>query len=225
MVLTPINRSLRIKITLAIVLPLILILGLFTAIEYNRHRRVVLSNLSILAGQSGRVVEANLRHAMLQTDFDEVQIVLDTLEQSEVFEVVYLLDPSGEIIFSANQGAVGTQLSNSHPDCQPCHSLPASERPQSVVVEPADSQRQVFRSMQPILNQEECTECHDASQRILGLLLTDISMEPMEAALQADLRENAVWWGISIFTTMMIVNFIINQFVLNDNFQTGVNNE
>lgn len=219
-----VNRSLRIKVTLAIVLPLMVILGAFTIIEYNRHREVVLSNLSVLAGQSGRVVESNLRHAMLESDFAEVQTVLDTLGESDEFDVVYLLNPSGEVIFAPEQQGVGTQLTNSHPDCQPCHSMAVAERPQSIVITPAGREERVFRSMQPIVNREECAACHDSDERILGLLLTDISMEPMEAALAADLRENVVWSAITIVTVVLIVNIILNRFVLNrlEKFATAI---
>jgi signal transduction histidine kinase len=211
--LKAVTTGLRIKVTLAILVPLLLVLGAFTSIEYARHRRAVLSNLSTMAGQSSRVIESSLRHAMLESDFDEVQAVLDSIGQSDEFNVVYLLDPSGQVIFAPGKVGVGQHLSNTHKDCQPCHALPVDERPQSVIVQP-EGQGRVFRSMQPIENRPECAECHDPDQRILGLLLTDISMAPMEAALSADLRENMLWWIVSIVTSVVVVNIVLSRFVL-----------
>ena len=135
MSLKAVKIGLRAKVTLAILVPLLIVLGIFTSIEYARHRRTVLSNLSMMAGQSSRVIESSLRHAMLESDFGEVQAVLDSIGQSEEFNVVYLLNPSGEIIFAPGGVNVGQQLNNSHADCQPCHKLTADARPQSVIVE------------------------------------------------------------------------------------------
>jgi len=209
-----VTTGLRIKVTLAILVPLLLVLGVFTSIEYERHRQGVLANLSIMAGQTSRVIESSLRHAMLQSDFEEVQAVLDSIGQSEEFNVVFLLNPSGEIIFAPGESNVGQQLNNTHPDCQPCHRLPADERPQSVIVQP-EGQERVFRSMQPIENRPECAECHSPDQRLLGLLLTDISMASMEHILAANLRENILWWLVTIATSIVVVNVVLNRFVLN----------
>jgi signal transduction histidine kinase len=213
MSLKAVKIGLRAKVTLAILVPLLVVLGIFTSIEYARHRRTVLSNLSLMAGQSSRVIESSLRHAMLESDFGEVQAVLDSIGQSEEFNVVYLLNPAGEIIFAPGGVNVGQQLNNSHADCQPCHKLTADARPQSVIVE-LEGQGRVFRSMQPIENKPECMECHDPNQRLLGLLLTDISVAPMEAALAADLRENMLWWLVTIGASVVVVNIVLNRFVM-----------
>ena len=127
------TRSLRAKVTLGSVLPLVIILGLFTAIEYIRHRAVVLDNLSLLAAQSGRVIENSLRHAMVESNFTDMQIMLDSIGEGEDFRLVYLLDTNGKVIFAPKGEGVGIQLDNSQPDCLPCHRLPPKKRPGSIV--------------------------------------------------------------------------------------------
>jgi hypothetical protein len=67
---------------------------------------------------------------MLDSDFAGVQGLLDTVGTMEEFQVVYLLDTSGEVIFAPNGEGVGLRLENRAADCQPCHSLPADERQQ-----------------------------------------------------------------------------------------------
>jgi signal transduction histidine kinase len=188
-------------------------LGVLTAIEYSYHQATVLDNLSLLASLSGQVIESNLRHAMLDSDFTEVRALLDTIGGSEEFEIVYVLDTSGQVIFAPDNVGVGTQLDNRQPDCQPCHRLPIAMRPRSVVVTGDDGQR-VFRSMHPIENGRACSRCHDSDERLLGLLLTDISLSPMEEALAVDLRENMLWWLGAIFVTVIVVNLVLSRFVL-----------
>lgn len=207
------ERSLRAKVTLGIVLPLLLILSTFLVIDYRRHRAEVLEDLSLLAAQSGRVIENNLRHAMVESDFTEVQLILDSIGETEDFRVVYLIDTDGKVIFSPNKQGVGIQLNNNQPDCQPCHRLPPEERPGSVVVE-ADDGQSVFRSMLPIKNAPECSTCHDPSKPLIGLLLTDIPIAPVEAALAGHMREDILWWVGAILVTVLVVNLALSRIVL-----------
>lgn len=213
MSLNPLRRSLRTKVTLGFVLPLILILGIVTVIEHEHHQATMLANLSQLAALSGQVIESNLRHAMPGSDFTEVRALLDTLGGNEEFKSIYVLDTSGKVVFAPGNKGVGIQLDNHQPTCQPCHRLPVDERPRSVVVMADDGQR-VFRSMNPIWNGSTCTECHGSNKRLLGILLTDISLSPMEHALAADLYENVLWWGGAIFITVIVVNLVLSRFVL-----------
>ncbi len=207
------RSSLRAKVTFAVVLPLILMLTIFITVQHVQHRRVVLSDVSLLAAYSGQVLEANLRHSMLNSDFAEVQALLDAIGESERFRVVYVMDTTGRIIFSPNGQDVGLRLDNSEPDCQPCHRLPGAERPASAVTTTSDGQR-IFRSMQPIRNDPECAQCHGTEDRLRGLVLTDISMAPLEASVQAHLRNSLLWSIGIVLGTTLLVNVVVSRFVL-----------
>jgi len=208
-----VKNSLRAKITLGVILPLILVLGIFAVIENNRQQEVVINHLTSSAARSVRVIENSLRHAMLESDFAEVQTVLDSINDTEDFRVVYLLDTNGEIIFAPNQIGVGTKLNNSDPGCQPCHRLEVNARPGSVIVTVEDGQR-VFRSMYPIRNSSKCSVCHDPAQKTIGLLLTDMPVAPVEKALEPGFQEDFYWWVGMILLTALIVNFSMNSLVI-----------
>ena len=194
-------------------MPLILILGIFTIIEASRHRELELFNLTLLASQSGKVIESSLRNAMLESNFDEVQRILDTIGETGDFRIVNLMDTSGKVIFAPHHEGVGEILNNDHPSCQPCHKLPPEARPSSVVVT-ADTGQRVFRSMYPIKNAPECTACHDPNEPLIGLLLTDIPVAPIEGVLAADLRENLLWWVGTILVTVLVVNLAMSNIVI-----------
>jgi signal transduction histidine kinase len=208
-----INNSLRAKITLGVTLPLVIVLGIFAIIENNHQQKVILNQLTSSASRSGRVIENSLRHSMLKSDFSEMQTVLNSINDTEDFRVVYLLDTNGEIIFAPNQLGVGNQLENTAPGCITCHRLKPDARPESVIVTAEDGQR-VFRSMYPIRNAPECSKCHDPTQKIIGLLLTDIPVAPVEQAMESDFRDNLYWWVGMILLTALIVNFSMNSLVI-----------
>lgn len=207
------RRSLRLKVTLGVVLPLVLILGTFTTIEYSRRREAMLTNLSFLASQTSRVIENGIQHEMISRNREGLQHMLDAIGEDKTLRIVYLLDTNGRVVFAPEAKNVGQQLDNRDPTCQPCHRLSAAERPESVVVTLPDEQR-VFRSMNPIENQPKCQGCHSPEQRLIGILLTDISMAPLESSLAADLREDILWWVGTILTTVIIVNLAMSRLVI-----------
>lgn len=207
------RMSLRIKVTLVLFVTLVIILGLFNFIEYQNHQETLLSTLSFLAAETGRVVENSLEHEMLARNLTGMQEILDAVGENEDIQALYLMDTSGRVIFSPEGENVGAQLYNSDPTCQPCHRLTREERPSSIVVELPDGER-IFRSMNPIENRPECYTCHDPSQRISGLLLIDFSIEPFAESIKLDLRENIYWGIVSIITILVVINLTLNRLVL-----------
>jgi signal transduction histidine kinase len=188
-------------------------LGFSTVVAYIRLQKIFLDQLSSLASHSGQLIEDNLRHEMVDSDLEGIQVILDTVNENDDFQIVYVMDTESKVVFAPNGEGIGISLDNNQPDCQPCHGLRTEERPSSVIVTATNGQR-VFRSMQPIENSTECAECHDPNERILGLLLTDIPIAPFEKDLASSLRGNLFWWAGIILLTILMVHFIINRFVL-----------
>ncbi len=96
MVPSLLSRSLRAKVTLGVVLPLVLILGAFTAIEYARHRQATLVNLSLLAAQTSKVIENSLQQDMLAGKSEGIQHALNAIGEDRTIRVVYLLGISSQ---------------------------------------------------------------------------------------------------------------------------------
>ena len=78
-----VNRSLRTKVIFGVVLPLLLILGFFTVVEYIRLQEIILGQLSSLASHSGQLIEDNLRHEMVDSDLEGIQVILDTVNEND----------------------------------------------------------------------------------------------------------------------------------------------
>ncbi len=192
---------------------MVLMLGIFMFFEYTLHRSSLLNNLSSLASYNGEVIEETLQSSMLESDFTNVQKTLDLVGKNKIFRVVYILDPSGRVLFAPKGAGLGIQLDNQNSTCQPCHKLPTDQRPSGVVITEVDGQR-VFRSMHPIENSPSCQQCHDPKQKLLGLLLTDISVAPFEAAMVADLRDNIILGCSVILISAIIANLVMGRLVI-----------
>jgi hypothetical protein len=67
------KMSLRLKTSLLIMVPMVLILTLSSAISYARQRDRALTSMSLLAAQTGQVIENALVHDMLLADLESIQ--------------------------------------------------------------------------------------------------------------------------------------------------------
>ncbi|NIQ08783.1 MAG: HAMP domain-containing protein, partial [Gammaproteobacteria bacterium] len=207
------GAGLRARVTIAVVVPLVIILGLFTAVQYQRQRTMMLTNLSAVADYSARVVEENLLYQMQRADFGGLQILLDTINDREELESVFILSTDRRVVFSSEDTVLNIRLDDDAPACRPCHQLSIEERPKSVVVNNAAG-LPVFRSMNLLENSADCVECHEDNDRFLGVLLTDIGMGPVPKSLNAQLRESLLWSAATILITILVVNLVLDRFVL-----------
>jgi signal transduction histidine kinase len=205
--------GLRAKVMLAILIPIAIVLVISTFVEFTRNRERDLANMSLIAAQTGQVIEYALQRDMLFSDFERIQATFDTIGQDESIRTLYLLDTSGRIVFAPNGEGVGEILNNKSETCQPCHNLPSAERPSGIVSRDADGQS-YFRSMVPIENLPECHQCHDPASRLNGLILTDFSIAPVESAVAAELRENLIWLSGTALLTVLAASVVINRLVI-----------
>ena len=133
----PVRSSLRVKVTLAVLIPLLLIWGAITVIQVTRHQTAVLNSTALIAANAGHVIEKLMRYEIDETHFDKIPEILTITGENDNFRVVYLLDMEGNILFTPSDygaGGAGDHLSNDEPDCIPCHRLAEAERPESIVV-------------------------------------------------------------------------------------------
>lgn len=215
--------SLRTKVTLMILIPAIIIITVSSAIHYHSEREEALATMSLLASQTGDVIERAIQHDMLESDFEHIQRIFDDIGEDTSIESLLLMDLNGRVVFSPEHKRTGQVLSNQERSCQPCHNNPPSERPPGIVTSVEDGQR-FFRSMHPIENQPACHQCHDPDQEIIGVLLTDLSIEPVEQNLATDLRGNLIWWAVTVLIIIILVNFSIRRWVINriDGLQAAI---
>lgn len=205
--------SLRIKVSLLIIIPVLVVLVFSAAFAYTRERERSLANMSLLAAVIGHVIEDALEQDMLASDFESLQGHLDAIGKDSHIETLFLLDVAGRVIFSPQKNSIGTTLSNTSPPCIACHREPPDQRPSGIVITNADGAA-VFRSMQPIINRPPCSACHDPAQRIIGLLLTDISISPFESGLQQAQVMNIAWWSGSILLTALLAYLGIERLIV-----------
>lgn len=208
------RRSLRLRVTVALLVSLVAVLGSFAYLEYLGQRHLVIQQLRSSADMAGQIVESSLQHAMMANDFTIVQQIMDDIASQPEVQDVFLLDKEGEILLSADRGAVGRRLDLSDQTCQACHQFKAASRNESVILTNAQGMS-AFRNVNAIENKAECQTCHSSQDKLLGVLMSDLSVEGIDRYSTALGRSRLLWSLGSIAIVLVIVNLVMSRFVVN----------
>lgn len=205
--------SLRFKITAGIALPLLVILGAFSTLQYIRQRDLLLSNLDHATTNIGNVIVGSLQHAMLSQDLPEIQGIMDNIAKQEGIRTVFLMNTRSEVRFAPGKQGVGHILARSDAGCVECHGPDVSVHLLSTIFVNSQGER-VFRNCKPIVNLPECQACHGTASPYNGVLVTDVSMRAVDESLANDLRTNILWSAATILATILVVNALMNRMVV-----------
>ena len=203
------RRSLRTRITFAILLPLAVVLVIVTAIEYNRNRAEQLANALVLGEAAGEALERTVRQHLLSSSFSNIQETMRQLSQSGELGNVYLLNETGQVLNTTSVVA-NRAMTYDDPGCQSCHPAKFALRPTSIVVND-EGGSQILRAVKPLENSAECASCHGVGQETLGLLVTDVPLAPLQARFASDLKANLFWWFASFGAVFLGVFVVLDR--------------
>jgi len=173
---------LTLRLTLGIMALVIVPLASGLYLLSRSHHRNKIEERQTAARRENRILEAALRHQMLDRDeFLMTEILRQVGAEPEV-ETAMVLDHDGVVRLSSDEQSVGTRFARSSPTCMVCHSKTPEVRERWVVLE----EEEVLRSVLPIANRPECHECHDPGRAFNGILILDVSLAGMHRELRAD---------------------------------------
>ena len=151
-----------------------------------RHFETLLDGARGTALVQAELIRAALEHEMLTQDRRLIGRMIRTFGNEPRVTSVMLLDRKGVVQYSSGLVATGNELSLQAPTCQACHQYPPAQRASSRVIETQGSS--ILRTVVPVRNRAECHACHDAAQRINGIVIVDMDASGIHAAANRDLR-------------------------------------
>ena len=191
-------RSLRFKIVLSVIIPVIVALALLGWSFYVRQQRLQENQLHQTATQVGEMMFGSLHHAMQVDDFGLATHILADVGNIENIDRVQLLDMKGEVILDSLSQSQGENKKTTEPGCIECHTLPPDQMPHSVKL---TSGSDVLRIETPVFKRPECMECHAEQEPYLGILLMDVSLD----AVRQDLRSALLTTLLTLFAAVIFV--------------------
>ncbi len=206
-------QGLRFKITIGVTLPLLILLSLFSYLQYVRQRDALLANLDRTTTNLSNVIVGSLEHAMLSRDIGDIQVIMDNIASQGGVRDVFLMNSHDEVRFAPGQRNVGKVYARTDPGCVECHGPQVTQHTSSVIYT-NDQNERVFRNCKEIVNAPECQACHKPQDTLNGVLVTDVSMQGIDETLASTLKTQILWSAIAIAATILVVNALMSSVVV-----------
>lgn len=196
------QRSLRAKITLAVILPVIVTLFVISGVHNARERQLFEDQLRLYTMEVGEVMSGSLQHALLSHNDAMVNQILSDVGKISNVQQVQILDMKGKVIADSLKSRPGTNHNVNDPGCYECHHVKGSALPNSTRLE---SNPELLRVILPISTHQNCANCSQtySPENNLGLLLIDISMVDIHQHLLDDFHVNL---AILVLVTVLVVS-------------------
>jgi len=172
-----VGSSLKLKVGSFIVALLGLTIGIapWSAIKLQEHE-LLRSSEDRLRALHGMLSKTIIATCMLTGDPQSVQRVMESMGNHADIESVRLLDGKGIVKYSSQSAERGTRLSQSELARYYGHVDPLVLK---------EGSTPIHTLVQPVFNQPACHTCHDANQKILGVLQVSLSLDRMFGQLSA----------------------------------------
>lgn len=178
----------------------------------QHHMQSLLAMARATALSEGNLIRVALEHQMVENDRTLIARMIDSFRKQSRVERLVVLDRNGVERYPAGNGAPDAELQLGSPTCQACHQYPPAQRGSSRVIE--TRRGQVLRTVIPIRNRAECYRCHDAKNKINGILILDYRTDQLSEAMSHDLRWLVA--GTAVITLLLVgaIGLIIRVAVL-----------
>ncbi|MFI5395905.1 MAG: sensor histidine kinase [Candidatus Binatia bacterium] len=207
------NR-LTVRLSLAITALVTSLLGVGLYLLSEHHFNSLVEARRQAAELQNRILEAALRHQMLEKRANSTLIATILREVGSQPEVqnVMILDHDGVVRQSSRPELVGQVVSRDSAPCLVCHRKAPIDRDRWAVLDLPGGQ--VLRSVQPIENRPECYSCHTPTKRLNGILIVDVSLASLQAQLTGDRRWMVAGTAALGFLLLVSVGLIVRRLIL-----------
>ena len=211
---TKFYKSLRFKISIGLVGLLSFTMSILFIIQYVQHREKMIRNLQENVGPHlTQMVNDVLKSSMSSKNRDEMKYILEVAHQYPDVKNIFILNRTGRIVISTDNQEVGKIIGIQDATCQACHH-PSTQALNKTVIYSSFAGERIFRNVNPIYNRRECYSCHPPGEKITGVLVTDFTLNNIEAQLQAELKENILLLFFIIGISTLAIGIALDQLVI-----------
>src|SRR5512147_1611479 len=205
------THSLSTKLIVFLLSAMVIIFALLGYGALHLHRRHLENSTLLAAERLSDTLKRSAEYSMLHNDRQGLHQLINTVGKEPGIVRIRIIDQSGVVNYSTNPREIARQIDPTAEACTGCHSKPEVRtelsRMERFRINREDDIR-VLSIVTPIENQPSCSnaECHahPASQKVLGVLDTRMSLE----AADANLRESSFQmldWFIAALVLMAVL--------------------
>jgi len=152
--------------------------------------------------QLSSIIKRTLEYKMERKQCKDVQKTIEIIGDQKNVEHVMIIKKEGQIVFSSREGDIGKVLSIEEESCQICHQQKPYPHDEIKVFTLGEAR--ILRNVNPIRNSERCNPCHDSQDKILGVLVVDTSLLPLDEELGVA-RNRMIFFTIIIFLSVAFI--------------------
>lgn len=195
---------------------LILVFGVFGAVNIRLHQHDLEESMLRSAERLNHVIYRAMSYSMLHNDRDALRQMVTSLRDEPGLVSVRILNWDGRISFSSDDLEVGKTIPKTAASCTGCHAAGRSPTHQTEgdpfqIYEEGD--RRVIGVVTPIVNAPSCSQAdchaHPASQRILGILDTNLSLAAADETLAAGARRMALYALAAVVSVAVLTGLFV----------------
>ncbi len=201
-------HSLGFRLVLPLVLTVAAVLTVHTLLSFRSTKEHFLGLVRADANRCSGLIKRATHDGMLLNLKEEVQASIERLAEEPEVAAIRIYDKDGAIVISAHPREIGSAIELDSDTCRSCHEEEATA--DTAVLERSGLTRiaggpEVLRHLTVIENEPDCanTDCHPhpSDQRVLGVLDVEMSMAPLDAAV--DTAQQQLFW-----TTLVLVSIV-----------------
>ena len=201
------TRSLSAKVISLLLVVMLLIFALLGFLTIRLNRQHLEAVILASAERMSDVIRRSTSYSMMRNDRETLYHTMNTMAAQPGIVRVRIIDPEGRITYSSTPAEINHVVDKYAEACYGCHAqsqpLTRLNRPDRFrIFRDANGQR-ILGIITPIENQPSCSnaDCHahPASQQILGVLDTNLSL----AGADAQLAQSS--WRMAAFTALALI--------------------
>ena len=192
------KTSLRFKVTVVFVLPMLLILSVLSYVHNTREQKELEEQIQMTTIQIGNMALSGMKHAMLRNDQEVVARILRNIGTNPSIKQIWIVNPDFRIVESTNPSDIGQTIQTNQTGCSECHIHSPADRPRVIQLRVGED---VMRVVTPIPNDPECQTCHSAEETHLGVLIIDAPLDEIAEHMQEDRVYNI---SISLLSILLV---------------------
>src|SRR6202162_91116 len=188
----PLTSSISAKLIGSLLAVMVVLFALLGYLNIRLHRQHLEAATLTSAERVSDVIRRSATYYMLRNDREGLYHAIQTMADEPGMVKVRILDQEGRVSYSTDSTEVSHVLDKTAEACYGCHNqshpLPRLNRPDRFRIYRNGGGHRVLGIITPIENQPSCSnaECHahPASQQVLGVLDTNLSLAKADAQLR-----------------------------------------
>jgi two-component system, NtrC family, sensor kinase len=209
--------SLSSKLIVLLVPFMILFFGLLGYLNIRLHRNQLEKMTLTTAERVSNVIKRNASYYMLRNERDGLYHLINEIGQEPGIVSIRIMNREGQIDFSSDSKETGTFVNKSAEACYHCHSqsqpLERLNRPDRFRTYRLPNGTRALGIIDPIENAPACWDAschaHPRTQKILGVLDTNLSLASADANLASVTRQTLLYTILAVLATCALIPLFI----------------